>query len=152
MKQFRNSIIVVLIIALLTPIYASASTQDTQTVSYVYFENGCYAVIRTVEIPSRATGQKSGYREKTYYSESGSALWIATLNANFTYTGTTSTCTSASTQVTIYNSAWSCASRSASRSGNTATGNFTMRLQAIFSSMDFPVTLTLSCDKNGNLS
>ena len=54
--------------------------------------------------------------------------------------------------VTIYNSDWSVGSKSTSRSGNTAYGYLTMNRKIVGGTQGVPVTVTLSCDKNGNLS
>ena len=54
--------------------------------------------------------------------------------------------------MTIYNSDWSVGSKSTSRSGNTAYGYLTMNRKIVGGTQGVPVTVTLSCDKNGNLS
>lgn len=56
------------------------------------------------------------------------------------------------TMVVIYDNTWSLDSKSCSKSGNTATGNITMAKKLLLGSGKVPITLTLSCDKNGNLS
>ena len=88
-----------------------------------------------------------------YTSSNGITQWKATLKATFTYDGSTSRCTSVdSPSVVIYDNTWSLDSKSCSKSGNTATGNITMAKKLLLGSSKAPITLTLSCDKNGNLS
>lgn len=121
----------------------------------IHYDDGSYAVI-TVEKAvgtARATNYTSGSKEYKYYSSSNVIQWKATLNATFTYTGSSATCTKVnSLNVTIYDSAWSVGSKSTSKSGNTAYGYLTMNGAIIGGTQGVPVTLTLSCDKNGNLS
>ena len=55
--------------------------------------------------------------------------------------------------VTIYDSSWYTVSKSASKSGNTATGSVIMGDTANGVTVKrVPVSLTLTCDANGNLS
>lgn len=105
------------------------------------------AVIQTVR--GGVTSQKAYH----HINSSGNRLWSATVVGSFTYNGSTSSCTSASCSTTIYNGNWSEQSCSAYPSGNTATGNVTMIRKVLFIVLEtVPVTITLTCDKNGNLS
>ena len=59
----------------------------------------------------------------------------------------------ASCSVSISDSSWYVVSRTASRSGNTATANLTMGRRALGVTVSTSnYTITLSCDKSGNLS
>lgn len=121
----------------------------------VYYDDGSYDVITiTVDMKAtRATGTKTGMITKDRRNSDGKLEWRASMKATFTYDGSTSRCTSVdSPSVVIYDNTWSLDSKSCSKSGNTATGNITMAKKLLLGSGKVPITLTLSCDKNGNLS
>lgn len=121
----------------------------------VYYDDGSYDVITiTVDMKAtRATGTKTGMITKDRRNSDGELEWRASMKATFTYDGSTSRCTSVdSPSVVIYDNTWSLDSKSCSKSGNTATGNITMAKKLLLGSGKVPITLTLSCDKNGNLS
>lgn len=118
-----------------------------------YFDDGSYIVERIYTASSRASGTKTGLKEHTYYDGNGNADWTATLSGTFTYTGNSSTCTAASCNVTIYDSAWYVVSKSASKSGNTANASVTMGEKLLGVTVTkVPTSLSLKCDANGNLS
>ena len=121
----------------------------------VYYDDGSYEVITiTVDMKeTRATGTKTGMITKDRRNSDGELEWRASMKATFTYDGSTSRCTSVdSPSVVIYDNTWSLDSKSCSKSGNTATGNITKAKKLLLGSGKVPITLTLSCDKNGNLS
>ncbi|MBQ7597503.1 MAG: hypothetical protein IJU56_02875 [Clostridia bacterium] len=89
----------------------------------------------------------------SYYDNNSNLDWRASITATFSYNGTSASCTDVSKSTTIYDSAWKCTSSSCSKSGATATGNFTFKRYVLL----VPVqtvnkTLTLTCDANGNVS
>lgn len=95
------------------------------------------------------TAQKPVYHRRS----DGIVLWSATLVGTFTYNGVTSFCSIASCSTSINDSAWSEQSCSAYPSGNSAIGNVTMIRKILFIVLEtVPITITLTCDKNGNLS
>ena len=107
----------------------------------------------TNTVATRASKTRVGSIKHDYHDAGGDLDWSASMTATFTYDGSTSRCTSANTpEITIYDNIWSVYSKSSSKSGNTATGNVTMAAKQIIGSSKFPVTLTLTCDKNGVLS
>lgn len=121
----------------------------------VYYEDGSYAVVVMEEenTVTRATNRKTGSKAYKYYTADDELVWTVTLNATFSYNGSSATCTSVnSLNVTIYDDSWRTYSKSSTKSGNTATGYVTMRYSGLLGSRDIPATVTLSCDKNGNLS
>lgn len=149
MKKAISFFAACLMVVCLLPVQAFAS--DSQIVRY---DDGSYDVIIIQEdITTRASGTKTGTVVREHRSEDNVLEWKATLKATFTYDGSTSRCTSVnSPTVTIYDSTWSLDSKSCSKSGNTATGTITMAKKLLLGSGKVPITLTLSCDKNGNLS
>lgn len=131
-----------------------ASDLNSKSSSYIItYEDGSYLESTVIESGARAIGTRSGTRLLNYRSSDDELLWQAALSASFTYTGTTSTCTSASCTLTIYDSNWYQVSKSTSRSGNTATTVLTMGQKVLGVTIAKPsYTITLSCDANGNLS
>lgn len=141
---------------------ASADTGESQ-VEVIRYADGSYMIVTVAErleaCAANVAGTnafastKSGSKTYTHYNSTGSQLWSATLTAAFSYNGSTASCTSANCSVSIPNNAWVVISKSCTKSGNTATANVTMGRQAAgISIQTVPITITLSCDANGNLS
>ena len=149
MKKAISFFAACLIVVCLLPVQAFAS--DSQIIRH---DDGSYDVIIIQEdVMTRASGTKTGTVVREHRSEDNVLEWKVSMKATFTYDGSTSRCTSVnSPTVTIYDSTWSLDSKSCSKSGNTATGNITMAKKLLLGSSKAPITLTLSCDKNGNLS
>lgn len=117
------------------------------------FEDGSYMTEWITVSQTRASGTKTGTKDKVYYNENGEAEWKVAISGTFSYTGSSATCTSASSSVTIYNSDWYTISKSASKSGNTATANVTMGEKLLGVKVDeVSTSVSLKCDANGNLS
>ncbi len=122
------------------------------------YEDGSYDVITTSSLYTiselrNAKGTKSETKTNEHHNADGSLAWKASITASFTYNGTTSSCTSVSKSTTIYKSSWKCTASSCSKSGAMATGSFTFKYYVL----GIPVktvnkTLTLTCDKNGNIT
>ena len=151
-KRISAMLLSCLLLTLLLPMQAlAANTQSTIS----RYEDGSYSVatVKRIDTAARASGTVTGATEVEHYSASGTLEWTASLTATFSYTGSSARCTSVDNlSVRIFESGWSMVSKSSSKSGNTATGNITMRYSTLTGTGNFPITLTLSCDKNGNLS
>ena len=142
-------IIMVLLIGLV-PVNALATTSDDNV---VHFDDGSYLKISIKDVSPRATNTRVAYRQYEYFDSSDNLEWVAQLHCTFTYDGTTSSCTSASCTVTIYDSKWYEISNTTTRSGNTATTQLTMGRKLLGITVSKPqYTITLTCDKDGNLS
>ena len=146
MKKVSILLVIALIISLLVPFNVSATAQ-TDTQRFV-FSDGSYIILEISETGSRASNTKSGDKVYTYYSASDVRQWKATVIGTFTYDGTTATCTAVSTNFTVYASGWALDSVSKYKSGNKAIGDFYISC----SLWETSVRVTLTCDKNGNLS
>ncbi len=96
--------------------------------------------------------KKEANHTRKHYSESGKLEWSVTLSSTFYYDYKTSDCGSASVSFSIPEKNWSIVSSSATRSGNTATGKFTLKKTYLGVPMFEYVTLTMTCDKNGNIT
>ena len=151
--QKNLSILLVLILILgFMPIGAHA-TEASERQTVITFEDGSYIEVHLNEDSSRATNTKSGSKTYSYYDANDNREWQAKLSASFTYDGTTSSCSSASCTVTIYESQWYEVSKTTTRSGNTATTELTMGQTFWGITIAKPeYTITLTCDKDGNLS
>lgn len=154
MKKRFVVILLLLVFAFsLFPIRAFAIEQLTVSSEVIWLESGDSLTITISESTSRATGTKTGYAEYLYTGSDGVAKWKAVLSGNFTYTGATSTCTASSCNVTIYDNSWYTVSKTVGKSGNTATATVTMGLKVLGVTVSKPTyNLTLTCDKDGNLS
>ena len=132
------------------PIFAGATENNEEIIC---FRDGSYATVEITITESRASGNKTGNKVYTYYNSDSVTQWEAVLSGTFTYTGSNASCTTSSMNVTIYDSSWYTISKSASKSGNRATGSATIgeKLNGV-TVAKIPVNLTLSCDANGNLS
>lgn len=152
MRKFFSIFLIFTIILMIIPVNVQA-TETVENPSIIVFEDGSYIEITVEVITGRATNTKNGYKTYSYYDASNNLEWQAKLSASFTYNGTTSTCTSASCSVSIYENAWYESSNSTTRSGNTATTKLVMGqklLGVTIAKREY--TITLTCDKNGNLS
>lgn len=141
-----------LLVLCLLPVQVFADEVVSETA--IYHSDGSHTVVQVVKCATaRAAKTVTGGATENYYSDNNVLAWKAVLNATFTYNGSSATCTSVnSLNVTIYDSSWSVGSKSTSRSGNTAYGYLTMERRIAGGTQGVPVTLTLTCDRNGNLS
>nr|MBQ8243677.1 hypothetical protein [Oscillospiraceae bacterium] len=150
MKRVVSWILVIIVLVNIVPVLGYAAENDREV---VYFEDGSYMLVEIITSNVRASGSKTGSKQYTYYDSDDVSQWKAVLTGKFTYTGSDATCTSSSVSTTIYNSSWYTVSKSAGKSGNKATASVVMgyNLEGVTMSR-VPVSLTLSCDANGNLS
>ena len=151
MKRMLSVILLAVLLIGIVPVEGRAA-ENGETV--LYFEDGSYLVIGdAVSKSARASGSVSGSKPYTYYDSNGSAQWKAVLNGSFTYNGSSATCTSSSTDISIYDSTWSIWTNLAGKSGNTATATITMIKKVLgITTQSVPANMTLKCDANGNLS
>ena len=150
MKRVLPIFLVLTIAIFVFPMYANAAEKENNV---VYFDDGSYMTAEVITNRMRASGSVTGNKIKTYYDSEGNTKWKAVLTGSFTYTGSSATCTSASIDVTISDSNWYVVSKSASKSGNTASASVTMgKKVAGVTVSKVSANLTLSCDANGNLS
>lgn len=109
----------------------------------------------TDAITTRASSYtKSGTKTRTMTNDKGEELWKFTLNGTFSVnSGVSATCTSASHSFKITNTAWQNETATSSKSGNKATGYGKFIRKILFITVETrEANLTITCDKNGNLS
>lgn len=148
MKQTIAFLLLAVLLLSTLPVSADAAEKDI-----IYCEDGSYITVEIITNGSRESGSVTGKKRYTYYSENGSTEWVVDLNGSFTYTGSSATCTSSSVDVTIHDSSWYVVSKYATKSSNKATASVTMGDKPAGTTvLTVPVSLTLQCDPNGNLS
>ena len=78
--------------------------------------------------------------------------WSAIITGSFTYNGSSSSCTSSSCSTTVYSGNWKESANTATYAGNSAFASVTMQLRFLFVVIkNETCTLSLTCDKDGNL-
>lgn len=145
-KLYLSLLTLVLMFGLAGQIYAL----DGRDIEKIYYTDGSYATIETkVFSQELSRGTSSRNAQKTFTHKRGSqVLWKFTLNATFTYDGSKATASKSTVTSSISDKAWSCDNKSTSRSGSTAYGDASFSCAT--ASKD--VSLSLTCDKNGNIS
>ncbi len=146
MKRLFYIFFVLLIMGglLISPTMAANCTTDRT----VYYEDGSYAII-TLDNGFKTRSNTDMFRTYTYYDPLGQRCFAYTLKGSFTYNGVTSNADSCDYKAIIYRQGWDMVSHSEYVSGNTAYGN------ATFTGPDGQIrtaSLTLTCDKNGNVT
>ena len=153
MKRFFSRVLAAVLLVVLLPFktYAVVNSQVDEDV--VYFEDGSYITIELSWTETRASGTKTGSKTYRFNNSNGVEQWRAVLKGTFSYTGSSATCTAASCDVTISNSAFYVVSKNVSKSGNAALCELVMgkKMLGITVSKD-TVNMSITCDANGNLS
>lgn len=151
MKKIISLLSVILMIAVLCPNTAFADEKIVTDRYIEYLDDGCYIVTELTESTITTFAAKTVSKSKSaHYYDGNDKEWTVTLNATFSYTGSSATCTSAKTSYTIYNDKWKVTSAVPSKSGNKATGAFTVKKYTL----GIPVktvnkTLTITCSNTG---
>ena len=154
MKKTKKIIVAMMsamVLSTLAPTVHAATPSESVKITREYFADGSYIETKIAESNARST-VKNASKTSTYKNASGVSLWYAKVTANFYFDGSTSSCTSASASAGTYVSGWKILSKSSSRTGNTgsATVEAGIYMNGIY--VDSIVeTVTISCDKNGNV-
>ena len=127
---------------------------ELKQVKVVYvFDDGSQLLEELPIVTAQTRGGVTAQRAYHHRNSSGTILWTATVIGTFTYNGSTSYCTNASYNTEINANTWSEQSGTAYPSGNTAIADVVMMRKLLFIVVEtVPVTVPLTCDKNGNLS
>lgn len=128
MKKISALILTMLMVFTIAPFNAFAA-EDIVTDSCIeYFEDGSYMVTEITESSISTFSTSTTKSKNSYYYDSNDNLqWRVTITGTFSYTGSSATCTKATTSYTIYDNAWKVTSAVPSKSGNKATGDFTVK-------------------------
>lgn len=145
---------ILLIVALLFACIPQAFAKDTGTTTIIDLGDGARLIITLTEEVSSASTQRALKTKTSYktveYDKNGKTEWYATLKASFYYNGLTSKCTDASCPVSVVDANWSQQSKNVRISGSTAIVDLVMYHKGQDKSVSY--TLTLSCDKDGNVA
>lgn len=145
---------ILLIVALLFACIPQAFAKDTGTTTIIDLGDGARLIITLTEEVSPASTQRALKTKTSYktvkYDKDGKTEWMAVLTASFYYNGLNSKCTEASCPVSVADANWSPKSKDVRYSDNTATVDLVMYHKGQNKSVSY--TLTLSCDKDGNIS
>lgn len=156
MKRFVALLtcIIMLCCTLMFPVSAAGTENNSddgqivisQTVEYV--GEDCY-YIETIYIPNTQTYSttKVGTKESRFIS-SGVTIFSIAVTGTFVYDGSTARATNASGKIVAYVDGVTLNSRSANISGATASATGSVTYMGVV----LQKTVTLTCDKNGNLS
>lgn len=147
-----------------------AKTPDTSTVTSTYTEYinddlyaevelcitsendntfSTYGYSRTTASVYASTKQRTASKTYNIKNSSGTTIGSYTLTGTFQYNGSSSACTKASCSTSVSNSNYYFSSKSASKSGNTATGSFTF-VNSLTGTKTIK-TLTLKCNADGTI-
>lgn len=138
----------------LSPLKAYAA-EKTVTSETEYLGDGIYVTTTIIESEYSllATNTKSGSKAREYTNSSGTVIFSLTVSGTFSYTGSSSKCTSASADSTIYSSNWKCTSKVPSMSENKAIAEGTFKqYSSNIVTKTIDQTVTLTCSSTGVLS
>lgn len=173
MKKFL-SIFIAFIITFIPFCFTAGAEESAEISQTEYFEDGSYITVGTASAVENEianifakileffrklieffTGNKTVSKTKyaSYYDKNGNLLWSVFLEAEFSYNGKTSYCKEAGAYYETYDSDWEITSSGYSTDGNTATADFTAQQTKLGVKLKtVNKTLTLTCDKDGNIS
>ena len=148
MKLLRKILPIVLLFALLPlPVRGVANEE------YTYYADGSYIMMFDTVLENRSGSTKQISRTAVHHNALGVEQWRVTLNTTFSYDGQTSKCDVANITINISGSGWYTVSRSASRDGDTGSCTVVMGYKLFGITTDKKtVEMSISCDKNGNIS
>lgn len=156
MKSIKKLFIFLLtiIFCISIPMSVLADNSTTTDTEIQYYDDGSYLVIVTEEsISPFSSGTKSKSKTGYFYENEDELQWSVTLTATFSYTGSSARCTDTDTSYKIYDSAWKITETKVGKAGNKATAIFTAKKYWIgIITSTRTLTLTLTCDNNGNIS
>ena len=142
-----------LLVMLLVMLPVRAEAAQIVETEIEYLPDGGYIETVVTESVSRASGTKTGTKVKRQVDADGNEQWAIQLQGTFSYNGTSASCTNAVCNVTVSANNLYVVSKAASKSGAVATANVTMGQKVLgITIAKNAYELTLTCDKNGNLS
>lgn len=132
---------------------ANSNTVTSSVTSVEYFEDGSYLETTIITSTPAVRSGVGGTKRLTYKNSDGDVQWIANLTGEFTYTGSSATCTKSSITYSIEDGNWKIPSATATKSGNTATGNVTAKYYFWgIPTKTVNEVITLTCSATGVLS
>lgn len=134
--------------------HAENSTAVTSSTITEFYDDNSYSIITITEyINNSILSSKTGSKTITHFNSSDEQVWTYTITGNYTYNGSSSSCTSVSDSYSISNNNWHINSHSCWKSGNTAYGSVTMDYKLLGITINsVSKSLNLSCSPSGVLS
>lgn len=123
------------------------AVDDSNTYT-IFYEDGSYAIVSMNVNPS-ARSNAAKDKAYTYYNPQGQRCFTYTIYGTFTYDGVTSRADSCKGGSVIHRQGWDLGTHSEYVSGNTAYGRATFTGP---NGESRTASLTLTCDKNGNVT
>ena len=156
MKKILCATLTIFIMAFSLSTSTFAAIQTNSVVEY--FEDGSYTVTCIEDISTKPeiglfSTTKTKSKTVTYYNAENVAKWYVKVTGTFTYGNGTSKCNSSSVAAESYATIWKISSKSASKSGNTASANAIAKQYfdgTVVKTIDRTVTLT--CSPTGDFS
>lgn len=164
MRRIISLILSIAILFCFNKVYINADAQDIVTehilsTTIEYLDDGTILEITVTENISFAmtlanTYVKTGSKTYTNKNADGDTLWWFKLSGQYSVNeGVSSVCTSSWYSHSVLNDNWSLKSASTSKSGSKALAEATFIRKVLFITAETKeISLTLTCDKNGNLS
>ena len=152
-KIFISLLLTFIIFIPINNVSALEKNNEYSTFEYESTDNYYETIITYDNQLARAVNSVSGHKTITCKNSAGKTLWSLTVKGSFTYNGSTSNCTSASVSTSVVDSNWKIASKSSSKSGNTAKATVTAHCYLNGNIIDRQTkNATLKCSVNGKLS
>ena len=148
-KVLSLSIVMLLCLNIIIPSAVAAEYNTYQETETIWFADGSHAEITTTHYSHLLRSTAKSDKTYTYWNNQGQKVFSYTLYAEFTYNGVTSSATKAFAAADYYLSGWTLSSHDEYCSGSTAYGDATFKGPGGASE---DVSLTLTCDKNGNIT
>lgn len=150
MKKLLSVLFCVLVFCSVFAVTASAQEGEKVLISRTveYLEDGSYYVDEVYETNPMLRSTKSGSKASYYVSGSGTTIYSVIVTGTFSYNGSTSSATNSTATVRIYVPNATPNGKSAYTSGSTAYATGSVICEGI----TLRRTVSISCDKNGNLS
>lgn len=152
MKRFLSFFLTVIMLISIAPMKTFAINRNTLESDIGYFDDGSYIIIELQESPinSLSTNTVTKTKVATFYDTNNNKEWVISLTGTFTYTGSSSTCTNATSSYTIYENSWKVTSKTTSKSGNKAKCDYVVKRYFL----GVPVktiekSLSLTCSNTG---
>lgn len=149
-KSFLCLILSLLMLLSVFPEVQASSSAEKQI---VHLDDGRYIIVTIDESVSRAINSKTGQTKYESFAADGTPEWEIVLKGTFIYTGTSATCTQSTISVTVYADNWYEVSKTAGKSGASATGSVTMGRKVLgITVAKETYDMTLTCSPTGTLS
>ena len=146
MKRFLVMILCCILLAVSIPVSAAENGATSATV----LDNGIIVIDEvTIESANARATEKNATRTKTFY-DGDTLIAVIAFEAVFRYDGTSVSVVSKSVTQTDTYSGWSFKQDSFTSSGGTVTLEGKLKWLLVLNSSS--LSMTLSCDKNGNIS